>query len=179
MPPGRYSLRVAAHDSAGGNVGSVLYDLEVPDYAKAPFGISGLVMTSPMAAAMPTAKADDQLKPVLPGPPVAARAFPQNDEVALFAEVYDTAGNTPHKVDITTTITTDEGRVLFKNDETRDSADLGGKTGGYGFTSKVPLKDIAPGNYVLTVSAKSRVGSAPASERQIRLVVTPPLVPSR
>jgi VWFA-related protein len=179
LPPGRYSLRISAHDSAGGNVGSVLYDLEVPDYAKAGFGISGLVMTSPTAAAMPTAKGDDQLKPVLPGPPVAARAFPQNDEVALFAEVYDTAGNTPHKVDISTTITTDEGRVLFKNDETRDSADLGGKTGGYGFTTRLPLKEIAPGNYVLTVSAKSRAGSAPASERQVRLIVTPPLVPSR
>ncbi|HEX7140205.1 MAG TPA: hypothetical protein VF219_20315, partial [Vicinamibacterales bacterium] len=148
-------------------------------YAKAPFGISGLVMTSPASAAMPTAKGDDQLKPVLPGPPVAVRSFPQNDEIALFAEVYDTAGNTPHKVDITTTITTDEGRVLFKNDETRDSADLGGKTGGYGFTSRVPLREIAPGNYVLTVSAKSRAGSAPASERQVRLIVTPPLVPSR
>jgi hypothetical protein len=126
LPPGRYSLRVAAHDSAGGNVGSVLYDLEVPDYAKVPFGLSGLVMTSPTAAAMPTAKADDQLKPVLPGPPVAARAFPQNDEVALFAEVYD-GRQPPHRVDITTTITTDEGRVLFKNEETRDSADLGGR----------------------------------------------------
>jgi hypothetical protein len=84
-------------------------------------------------------------------------------------------------VDITTTITTDEGRVLFKNDETRDSSDLGGKTGGYGFTSRVPLREIAPGNYVLTVSAKSRAGSAsaPPSERQVRLVVTPPLVPTR
>ena len=179
LPPGRYSMRIAAHDSAGGNVGSVLYDLDVPDYAKTQFGISGLVLTSPTAAAMPTAKGDDQLKPVLPGPPVASRSFPQNDEVSLFAEVYDTAGNTPHKVDITTTIMTDEGRVLFKNDETRDSADLGGKTGGYGFTSRVPLKEIAPGNYVLTVSAKSRVGSAQASERQVRLTVTPPLVPTR
>jgi len=179
LPPGRYSLRVAAHDSAGGNVGSVLYDLEVPDYAKTQFGISGLVMTSPTAAAMPTAKADEQLKPVLPGPPVASRSFPQNDEIALFAEVYDTAGNTPHKVDITTSITTDEGRILFKNDETRDSADLGGKTGGYGFTTRVPLKEIAPGNYILTVAAKSRVGSTPAAERHVRLVVTPPLVPSR
>src|SRR5262245_822513 len=179
LPPGRYSMRVAAHDSAGGNVGSVLYDLDVPDYAKAPFGLSGLVLTSPTSAAMPTAKGDDQLKPVLPGPPVASRSFPQNDEISLFAEVYDTAGNTPHKVDITTTISTDEGRVLFKNDETRDSADLGGKTGGYGFTSRVPLKEIAPGNYVLTVSAKSRVGSAQASERQVRLTVTPPLVPTR
>jgi VWFA-related protein len=179
LPPGRYQLRIAAHDLAGGNVGAVQYDLDVPDYTKAPFGISGLVMTSPSAAAMPTAKPDEQLKPVLPGPPVAARSFPQNEELALFAEVYDNAGGTPHKVDITTTVTTDEGRVLFKTEEARDSADLGGKTGGFGYLARVPLKDLAPGDYVLTVTAKSRLKNVPEAERRVRLVVTPPLVPSR
>jgi VWFA-related protein len=179
LPPGRYQLRVAAHDSAGGNVGSISYDLDVPDFAKAPFSISGLVMTSPSSAAVPTVRADEQLKPVLPGPPVAVRAFPQNEELALFAEVYDNAAATPHKVDIGTTVTTDEGRVLFKTEEPRDSADLGGKSGGYGFTTRIPLKDLPPGNYVLTVSAKSRLGATAAAERQVRLVVTPPLVPTR
>jgi len=179
LPPGRYQLRVAAHDSAGQNVGSVLYDLEVPDFAKTEFGISGLVMTSPSASALPTAKADEQLKAVLPGPPVAARTFPQNEELALFAEVYDRATNVPHKVDISASVTTDDGKVMFKSEEPRDSADLGGKSGGYGFMARIPLKDIAPGEYVLTVSAKSRAGSAPAAERQVRLVVIPPLVPSR
>jgi hypothetical protein len=179
LPPGRYTVRVAAHDGAGGNVGSVLADLEVPDYAKIPFGISGLVMTSASTAGMPTAKADEQLKTVLPGAPVATRSFPQNDEIALFAEVYDNAGTTPHKVDISTTIATDEGRVLFKDEEPRDAADLGGKSGGYGYSVRVPLKDIPPGNYVLTVSAKSRLKDAPTAERQVRLIVTAPLVPSR
>ena len=60
---------------------------------------------------------------------MAARSFPQNEEVALFAEIYDNSGGTAHKVDITTTVTTDEGKVLFKVDEERDSADLGGKRG--------------------------------------------------
>ena len=57
LPPGRYQLRVAAHDPAGGNVGSVLYDLEVPDFYKAPFSMSGLVLTSAAGAAMPTVAA--------------------------------------------------------------------------------------------------------------------------
>jgi len=179
LPPGRYQLRVAAHDSAGGNVGALAYDLEVPDFSKAPFGISGLVMTSPSAAAVPTLRPDEQLKQVLPGPPVAVRSFPQNEELALFAEVYDNAASTPHKVDITTTVTTDEGQVMFKTEEPRDSADLGGKTGGYGFATRIPLKDLAPGNYVLTVSAKSRLANTPTAERQVRLIVTPPLVPTR
>src|SRR3954467_8716892 len=175
LPPGKYQLRIAAHDSAGGNVGSGQYDLDVPDLAKAPFSISGLVLTSGSGSVFPTVKADEQLKPMMPGPPVALRSFPQNDEIALFAEVYDNAGASPHKVDITTTVTTDEGKVMFKTDEVRDSSDLGGKRGGYGYTTKVPMKDLAPGKYVLKVEGKSRLGNTPPVGRDVRIEVTPPV----
>src|SRR3954454_17635394 len=87
LPPGKYQLRVAAHDTNGGNVGSVQYDLVVPDFQKAPFSISGLVLTSGLGSALPTVRADEQLKQVLPGPPIALRRFPQNGESALFTEV--------------------------------------------------------------------------------------------
>ncbi len=175
LPPGRYQMRVAAHDSAGGSVGSIQYDLEVPDFAKLPFSISGLVITSPFSAQMMTVRPDEQMRAALPASPVAMRAFPQNDEIALFAEVYDNAGGTPHKVDISTTITSDDGKQLFKTNEERDSSDLGGKSGGYGYMTKVPLKDIAPGSYVLTVSARTRLGNAAPAERQVRINVTPPV----
>jgi VWFA-related protein len=174
LPPGKYQLRIAAHDPSGGNVGSVQYDLDVPDYAKAPFSMSGLVLTSGAGSAFPTVKPDEQLKPMMPGPPVAMRAFPQNDEVVLFAEVYDNAGGTPHKVDITTTVTTDEGKVLFKTDEVRDSADLGGKRGGYGYTTRVPMKDLAPGSYVLKVEARSRLKDTPPVARELQFTVEAP-----
>ena len=63
-------------------------------------------------------------------------------------------------------MTTDEGKVLFKNEETRDSSDLGGKSGGYGYTASIPLKDIPPGRYVLKVEAKSRLGQTPPATRK-------------
>ena len=174
LPPGKYQLRIAAQDQSGGNVGSVQYDLEVPDYGKAPFSMSGLVLTSAAGSVFPTVKADEQLKPMLPGPPVALRAFPQNDEIALFTEVYDNAAATPHKVDITTTVTTDEGKVLFKTDELRDSTDLGGKRGGYGYTTRIPMKDLALGSYVLKVEAKSRLGATPPVARELQFTVEAP-----
>jgi len=177
VPPGRYQLRVAAQDADGGNVGSLQYDLDVPDFAKAPFSVSGLVLTSALASQMPSAKLDEQLRGVLPGPPAARRSFPQNDEIALFAEVYDNAGGAAHKVDITTTVTTDEGRVLFKDEDTKDSADLAGKKGGFGYSARVPLKDLEPGRYVLTVSAKSRLGNSTAVDRQVLVTVEPPKNP--
>src|SRR5262249_57450065 len=92
LPPGKYQLRVAAHDTNGGNVGSVQYDLAVPDFQKAPFSISGLVLTSGLGSALPTVRADEQLKQVLPGPPISMRRFAPNDEIALFAEVYHNDG---------------------------------------------------------------------------------------
>jgi VWFA-related protein len=177
VPPGRYQLRVAAQDSDGGNVGSLQYDLDVPDFAKTPFSVSGLVLTSALASQMPSAKLDELLRGVLPGAPAALRSFPQNDEIALFAEVYDNAGGAAHKVDITTTVKTDEGRVLFKDEETKDSADLAGKKGGFGYSTKVPLKELEPGQYVLTVSAKSRLGNSTAVERQVLITVEPPRNP--
>jgi hypothetical protein len=145
----------------------------VPDFLKAPFSISGLALTSPAGAAILTARADEQLKMVMPGPPIALRTFPQNDEVVLFAEVYDNAGGTPHKVDITATVTADEGKVLFTTNEVRDSSDLGGQRGGYGYTTKIPMKDLAPGSYVLKVEAKSRLANTPAVSREVQFRVEP------
>jgi hypothetical protein len=105
---------------------------------------------------------------------VALRSFPQNDEMVLFAEVYDNAGGTPHKVDITSSVTTDEGKVLFKTDEVRDSSDLGGQRGGYGYTARIPMKDLAPGTYVLKVDAKSRLANVPPASREVLFKVLPP-----
>lgn len=173
LAPGKYLVRVAALDSTSGTSGSVSYDLEVPDFSKLPFSMSGLVLTSLSGAEMATVKPDESLKDVLPAPPIASRSFPQNDEIALFAEIYDNAAATPHKVDIVTTVQTDDGRVLFKAEEERASSELQGAKGGYGYAVRVPLTDVAPGLYVLNVQAKSRLGNNVGVGRQVRIVVTP------
>ena len=173
MPPGRYQLRVAARDSAKAVVGSIVYDLEVPDFYKQPIAMSGLAITSLGGASMLTARPDDVMRQVLPAPPVAARAFAQNDELAVFTEVYDNSGSAPHKVDIVTSVLTDEGRVLYKNEEVRDSSELQGAKGGYGYTGRVPLSDIVPGSYVLNVEARSRLGDSPTATRQVQFTIVP------
>ena len=124
LPPGRYQLRVAANELSSKAVGTVLYDLEVPDFSKGPLQISGVALTSPAAAQLPTVKPDTELRQVMPASPAAARAFHSTDELALFAEVYDNTASSPHKVEISTTVTADEGKVMFKTDETRDSSEI-------------------------------------------------------
>ena len=174
VPPGRYQVRIAAHDQGGGSAGSVVADLNVPDFAKLPFSMSGIALTSASAAAEPTVKLDESLQQVMPGPPVAARSFPQNEEVALFAEVYDNDAGRPHKVDITATVTSDDGKVMIKTEETRDASELQGSRGGYGYAARLALKDLPPGPYVLTVAARSRLGNMPSAERQVPFTVTAP-----
>ena len=174
LPPGRYQLRLAARDSRTGAVGSVVYDLDVPDYNKLPFSMSGLVLTSLSGASLATVRADDQLKAVLPVPPSAERTFPQNDELALFAEIYDDGRAPEHKVDILTTVKSDTGTVLFMNEDERASTELQGQRGGYGYTARIPLTDLPPGLYVLRVEARSRLGNHPAAGREVRFTVRPP-----
>ncbi len=168
LPVGRYQLRAAARDSQKNLVGSVIYDLDVPDFYKLPMAMSGVTITSMAGSAMMTAKPDEQLKAVLPAPPIAMRTFAQNDELAIFTEVYDNSGKGPHKVDIVTSVLTDEGKPVFKVEDVRDSSELGGAKGGYGYTTRVPLADLAPGLYVLNVDAKSRLGNDNVANRQVQ-----------
>jgi VWFA-related protein len=179
VPPGHYQLRVAAHDPASGAAGSVLYDLDVPDFSKERLVMSGLVLTSPVSSAMPTARPDEDLRMLLPGPPAATRTFAQNEQIALFADVYDNDVSRVHKVDITTSLTADAGRVVFKNEEERSTEDLGGKPGGFGVGTTLSLSDFEPGLYVLKVEARSRLGADAGISREVQIRITAPEGPPK
>jgi hypothetical protein len=71
-------------------------------------------------------------------------------------------------VDITTNVLTDEGRVVFTNTESRSSTELQGKAGGYGYMTRIPLKNLAPGLYVLRVEARTRTGQEEPITRQVQ-----------
>jgi hypothetical protein len=172
LPPGRYQFRVAGRDVATGAVGALSYDLEIPDYEKLPLSMSGLLLTSAAGSATPTARGDAELQRLLPGPPTSLRMFPQADELVLFAEVYDRTGGTPHTVDITTTVKSVGGRIVFEHNDERSSAELQGANGGYGHAVTVPMSELEPGRYVLTVEARSRLGDI--ASRQTQFEVTAP-----
>ena len=70
---------------------------------------------------------------------------------------------------------------MFSNAEQRSSTELGGgvpagargaKAGGYGYTVQIPLKDLAPGVYVVHVEGKSRgLKQDAAVSRDVQIVV--------
>jgi len=174
LPPGRYQLRVGAREKNGGLTGTVVTDLEAPDFTKAPLTMSGIALTSIAASHVPTASPDpsvNEFKDVLPAPPTAAREFVQADTLTLFTEVYDNAVSTPHRVAITASVLADDGKVVFTTSDERKSEELQGSTGGYGYRTQIPLSAIAPGRYVLRVEAKSLLGNSTPITREIEFRV--------
>lgn len=158
LPPGRYQVRVAVGEE-GGRAGSALYDLEIPDFYKAPLTMSGVVLSSAQTAQTPTVLPKNPVANLLPGPPVTVRDFRQDDELAVFAEFYENLpGATPHQFDVTASLLAEGGRVVFTNTDVRSSSELQGGRGGYGFSARLPLKDLTPGLYVIRVEGRSRVG---------------------
>ena len=174
LPPGRYLLRAAAREGNSQKAGSVLYDLDVPDFSKEKLSISSVALTSAASAMVPTAKPKDPLAKMLPGPLTTYRDFVTGDELALFVEIYDNTGKAPHKVAIEASLKSEGGQSVFQTTEDRDSSELAGGPGGYGFTARIPLKDVPPGLYVLRVQGTARIGDQPQVARETIVRVLPP-----
>lgn len=170
LPPGRYQLRVGAREAGSGSAGSVPIDLEVPDFAAAPLSMSGIVVSSQSAAGIPTARVDELLKDVLPDMPTVTREFPNGDELTVYVEVYDQL-TTPHKVEITTIATADDGRVMYSRSDQQSSAALRNPGDGFGHVATIPLKDVIPGRYVLKIEARSTAGAAAPAVRELEFTV--------
>jgi VWFA-related protein len=176
LPPGRYQLRVAAREALGGLTGSVFYDLDVPDFTKEKFNMSGVVLTAATARVTPTAKADEVLQKSLPGPPTTRREFYPIDVLALYAEIYDRIkSDVPHTVDVTTRLVDGNGKEITRVADARKSSEFQGPQGGsFGYNAQVPLADVAPGRYLLQVEAKARLKDAKPVKREMLITVVQP-----
>jgi VWFA-related protein len=173
VPPGKYQLRVGARESGDGKIGTVIYDLDAPDFTKGNLTMSGIALASASGSRIPTMSPPgvNEFKDVLPAPPSASREFPRQDTLAVFAEVYDNVGKTPHRVEITASVLADEGKVVHTTSDTRKSEELQGATGGYGYTTTIPLAKLAPGRYVLRLTATSLLGKPEPVTREIEFRV--------
>lgn len=161
LEPGRYQIRVGARETVGSRVGTVFYDLQVPDFRKDPLMLSGILITAASAQAAMTAMADPGAPALLPGPAISRRTFAQNDTVTIFAEIYDnSSGRQPRQIDTAVTLTSESGQDVFSaRDTINNPPDARWTT--YGLTRDIPLKNIAPGRYLVKVEAKVQGNSEP------------------
>jgi VWFA-related protein len=171
LPPGRYQMRVAAGDRSGA-AGSVVYDLDVPDFSQAPLAMSGVSLTAASAGQAATIKPKDPLGDFLPGPPTARREFDKADLVVLFAEFYENAPTAkPHMLDFKAELREQGGRVVQQIADERSSTELKGSSGGYGFTARFQLQEAQPGLHVIHVEGRSRDNPDLVVSRDIQIRV--------
>jgi len=171
LQPGRYQLRIGARESGGGLVGSVMYDLDVPDFTKGDLAMGGLLLTSAYASRIPTANPDPDFKEILPASPTAVREFPSGDQLSVAVDVYDNRVATPHRVEIRTMVTADDGKIVFSSRDERRTEELKGVNGTFGHVAAIPLKDVAPGRYVLRVEAQALLSNGGAAAREVEFTV--------
>jgi VWFA-related protein len=168
LEPGRYQIRVGARETVGSRVGTVFYDLQVPDFRKEPLMLSGLLMTAASADAAMTAMPDPAAPKLLPGPAVGRRTFARSDTLTIFTEIYDnSSGRQPRQIDTAVSLVSESGQEVFG---ARDSVDnpTDGRWSTYGLTRDIPLKDVAPGRYLVKVEVNRRdLRQAPVSRETL------------
>ncbi|HEY3885700.1 MAG TPA: VWA domain-containing protein, partial [Vicinamibacterales bacterium] len=158
LPPGRYQIRAAACESAGGTGGSAILDVDTSDMARAALSLGETLITAGSDQAMPTTGSFQLLHAFLPGPPTAARAFTPRDTVVAFTDVTDKGDGSGRDDELTTSVRDATGHEVFRNQAAHDRADLSPKKNGFGYVSRVPLSAFAPGRYVLTIEARTPGG---------------------
>lgn len=153
LSPGRYQLR-----SAGGTravAGSVISDLEVPDFIRSPLALSGLFVIADQAPAPKTVALSSPLADVLPGTPTTRRDFARSETVMVFGEAYDnrTAPPGSEPVVISASLRGDTGAVHPVVPDARVL--LNGSSRVHRFVLRLPLAEMSPGAYVLEIRAES------------------------
>ncbi|HEY7442105.1 MAG TPA: VWA domain-containing protein [Vicinamibacterales bacterium] len=155
LPPARYQIRVGVFEASGGGIGTVPYDVDLPDYSRTPFALSGILLTS-SADTFVTPNPDPELKDVISGPPVVTRRFSPLETLTLFAELYDNSTQATHTDTVVTTVRdARDGHTVF---ESRDQFEASSRVPALGHRKDIPLKGLSPGMYVLRVEATSSIG---------------------
>jgi len=170
LKPGRYQLRAVAASTAD-MLGSVWYELVVPDFSDGPLTMSDLLIASVSGLEVPTFKPDKAMQDMLRGPATTNRRFVSGDGIVVFAEVYDNRLDNPHDIDTTVVVKNDRGIEVFRSGDTQSSRELAGSQGVLRSRTPIALKEFQPGRYIVTVDAYQRQDPAAHVTRTVPIEV--------
>jgi VWFA-related protein len=162
--PGLYELRMAAHRTAVDVNGSVYLTVDVPDFAKLPVSLSGVVLsTSPW----PVFGLKDEFATLIPVKPTIDREFPRGQRVRAFVRVYQGGKGKLADLSVRVRIVDDHDRAVLDRAEALPPAKF---TVGRGadLIVDLPTMTLAPGPYLLTFD--TAIGKA-AARREVRFSV--------
>jgi VWFA-related protein len=176
LPPGRYQIKIGARESVSGQAGSVFYDLDVPDFRKERLMIGGLLMTTPSVQQTPSIQPDPNVSDkLLPAPATSRREFPRTDVLALYTEIYDNdSARQARQVDVTVRLISETGAEVIVSRDELENGNSGEKPWEiYGYAKRIPLKELAPGRYLLRVEAAVRGRKEQPAAREAPITVRP------
>ena len=168
LKSGDYQVRVGARDRATGLQGSVLHDLTVPTFSAEPIAMSDLVIASGRTTNSPTV--DETIVEALSVLPTTIRTFARGDELNVSARVYDNRRR-QQPVDVTSTLSRASGETVLARVET-----IGHQPNTTDdhleFTTHIPLRELDPGPYVLTIKDRSTAAPDRPAARRVLIRIT-------
>jgi VWFA-related protein len=171
LAPGRYQLRVGARDPLTGKAGTVFADLIVPEFTSRPLMMSGVLISSTNAETVFTPQRDAAGEKLLGGPATTRREFAQSDSLMWLTEIYDNSGpKAPKQFDMAVRLLDETGRDVFGARDVLANGNGGApKWQAFGYTGRIPLKDVPPGRYLLRIEALDRSAASrePAAAQTI------------
>ena len=165
LAPGRYSVRVVAHTPATDALGTIEFDLLVPDFARDTVSISGVVLGEQSALTPAGAERTIAFLPIVP---TARRTFQPADRLAAYARIYQGGQGPIVETTLEVRVLDAAGGVVLETRETlapdRFEADRG-----RGYRLSLPLDRLQPGHYLLSLQAS--IGARHSPKRDVRFTV--------
>jgi hypothetical protein len=148
LKPGRYEIRVAL-DAGPGQRASVYTDVEVPDFAKQPISLSGIVLSASPAVGSAPAAAFSNLMPVIP---TVRREFARSARASAFVRVYQGTKDAVQPASLTSRIVDTSDRCVA-TDVVSLAADRFSVDRSADYQIALPIDRLQPGEYLLMIDA--------------------------
>lgn len=170
LKPGMYQVRVGVAQPDG-RAGSVLYDLEVPDFRAAAIAMTGVVLTSTLTSSNQVVAGSTALTKTLPQAISTVRRFAGDDVVSVHAEAYDNgAASTAHTTVVRVELRSGDGRAVKVLPEIRQQVD-GKERASLRVQGELPLTGIPAGTYSIHVEVGVEGANGPRVARDIPIEI--------
>ena len=165
LAPGRYEIRVAL-DAGREQRASVYTYVDVPDFARQPLSLSGILLAvSPAVGSAPA----DAFKDIAPVIPTARREIARTDRATVFLRVYQDAKAAALAATVTARITDTADHVVFDNITELNADRFTNRAADY--LIELPVERLASGEYLLTIEAAQ---NERAARRGLRFTIRRP-----
>lgn len=160
LKPGRYNIRVSAHNITTDRVGSVYTDLTVPDFANAPLSVSVPMVDIGHLASREFAE--------LPFTPTTRREFEKQEEIAVVVRLFSATRRPSPSPSVSWEIRDAQDRVVFTS-KTLSEWSAGSITSSSNARLVLPMDKLVEGEHLMIIRVTS--GSQTPVQRYVRFAI--------